>query len=94
MTGRRRHVGVLGISIKDGFRDVGIGREMMRELEAQSLRIGLKTILLEVYATNTRARHVYEWAGFQVAGVTPKSVRKSTGYVDSVHMYKQIAPLV
>jgi len=27
------HVGSLGISVKDGYRDRGIGQEMMRELD-------------------------------------------------------------
>ena len=36
--GRSRHVGSIGISLKDGYRDVGIGSELMREAETHSRR--------------------------------------------------------
>ncbi len=32
-SGRSRHVGVLGIALKDGCREIGIGTELMREAE-------------------------------------------------------------
>ena len=55
---RSKHVGVLGIALKEGYRDIGIGTELMEEAETQSKRLGLEILNLEVYATNERARHV------------------------------------
>ncbi|HUV34307.1 MAG TPA: hypothetical protein VMW22_05220, partial [Candidatus Desulfaltia sp.] len=36
--GRFSHVGVLGISVKDGYREAGIGQELMKEAERQPPR--------------------------------------------------------
>ena len=55
MSGSSRHVGFLVIAISDGYRNISIGTEMMKEAEIQSRRLGLKLITLEVFATNQRA---------------------------------------
>jgi RimJ/RimL family protein N-acetyltransferase len=91
--GRSKHVGNLGISIMDGFRDVGIGTELMREAEAQAKKLGIKVIFLEVYATNERARHVYGKVGYMEVGCLPKAVTRDGEYIDSIMMAKEIAPL-
>lgn len=85
------HVGNLGISVKQGYRDVGIGQELMREAEAQAQKLGLEIISLEVFASNERARHVYEKMGFREVGRTPRGVKYKGEYVDSVSMVKEIA---
>ena len=90
--GRSKHVGNLGISIRDGYRDAGIGTELMLEAEAQARRLGIKIIFLEVYATNKRARHVYEKAGYSEVGCLPKAALRDGEYIDSIMMSKEIAP--
>jgi RimJ/RimL family protein N-acetyltransferase len=90
--GRSKHVGNLGISIKDGYRDIGIGTELMLEAEVQARRLGIKIIFLEVYATNKRARHVYEKAGYSEVGCLPKAALRDGEYIDSIMMSKEIAP--
>ena len=87
-TGRQRHVGVLGISVRSGYRDIGIGAELMKEAETQARRLGLKIMTLEVFASNNRARHVYEKAGYRVVGRIPKAILKDGEYVDSIVMIK------
>jgi GNAT superfamily N-acetyltransferase len=48
-----RHVGGIGIAIKEGFRDVGIGTEMMKTLIRQARVMGLKVLdFLFLKATN------------------------------------------
>lgn len=89
--GRMSHVGNLGISVKQGYRDVGIGQELMREAEVQAQKLGLEIISLEVFASNERARHVYEKMGFREVGRTPRGVKYKGEYVDSVSMVKEIA---
>jgi len=89
-TGRSRHVGVLGIALKDGYRDVGIGTELMIEAERQASRSGLKILQLEVFCTNSRARHVYEKAGYSVVGTLPRDILKDGRYIDSIVMAKEI----
>jgi len=66
------HVGELGISVKAGFRDMGIGTEMMGALIEESRRMGLKVLVLDVFASNSRARHLYKKTGFEEAGKNSK----------------------
>jgi ribosomal protein S18 acetylase RimI-like enzyme len=89
---RSSHLGTLGISLRDGYRDVGIGTEMMKEAETQARALGLEVVTLEVYATNERAIHVYEDVGFTVVGRIPRGARMPEGYVDLLHMAKEISP--
>jgi ribosomal protein S18 acetylase RimI-like enzyme len=89
-SGYHQHVGVLGIAIRSGYRDIGIGTELMREAEIQARRLGLKILRLEVYATNSRAHHVYEKQGYRVVGRVPKVVLKDGAYTDSIIMTKEL----
>jgi RimJ/RimL family protein N-acetyltransferase len=88
---RSKHLGTLGISLRNGYRDVGIGTEMMKEAEAQAKGLGLTVVTLEVFATNKRAIHVYEKAGFTVVGRIPKGARMPSGFVDCLMMAKEIS---
>ena len=89
-SGRSRHVGVLGIALKDGHRDVGIGTELMREAEAQAGRLGLEMIQLSVFENNERARHVYRKVGYRDAGVWPRAIKKGDAYIDEILMSKEL----
>jgi RimJ/RimL family protein N-acetyltransferase len=86
--GLARHVGVLGIIIKKGFRDVGIGTEMMSTLIAKAREMGLKVLILSAFASNKRAIHVYEKVGFTVTGRIPKKFFKNGEYIDEIIMAK------
>jgi len=85
-TGKRSHTGTLGIAIRDGYRDVGIGTEMMRALVEGSRRAGLRLLRLTVFDSNQRAKHVYEKIGFREVGKMPKAIRQGDEYVDEVSM--------
>lgn len=89
--GRSKHVGNLGISIRDGYRDIGIGTELMLEAEVLAKLLGIKIIFLEVYATNERARHLYEKVGYREVGCLPKAALRDGDYIDSIMMAKEIA---
>jgi ribosomal protein S18 acetylase RimI-like enzyme len=88
--GRKSHVGTLGISVKQGYRDVGIGQELMREAERHAGKLGVEKIVLEVFATNDRAIHVYERMGYRVVGRVPGEIRYKGDYVDGLNMLKDI----
>lgn len=47
--GRLKHVGALGISVKKGYRNIGIGYELLREAEPHAENLGIKIIYLEVF---------------------------------------------
>jgi len=86
--GYEKHVGVVGIAIKEGFRDSGIGTAMMRILLEQAKRMGLKVLTLSAFASNRRAIHVYEKAGFVQSGLIPRKHLKQGRYIDEVIMTK------
>ncbi|MEM3731592.1 MAG: GNAT family N-acetyltransferase [Candidatus Bathyarchaeia archaeon] len=88
LRGSERHVGVLGIIVKDGFRDIGIGTEMMKTLIEQARKMGLKVLTLSAFATNKRALHVYKKVGFVQTGVIPKKHFKDGRYIDEIIMTK------
>lgn len=88
--GRMSHVGGLGISVKQGYREIGIGQELMKEAEKQARRLGLERILLEVFVTNDRAIHVYEKIGYRRIGAMPDGVKYKGEYIDSVYMLKKL----
>lgn len=84
--GYDRHVGSIGIAIKKGFRDIGIGTEMMNALIKQGREMGLKVLTLTAFANNKRAIHVYEKLGFQETGQIPKKFFKRGKYIDELIM--------
>jgi RimJ/RimL family protein N-acetyltransferase len=91
-TGKRGHTGALGIALRHGCRDVGIGTEMMRVLAEESGKAGLKLLRLSVFDSNLRARHVYEKVGFREVGRIPRAIRKGDSYVDEVWMVLELQP--
>jgi RimJ/RimL family protein N-acetyltransferase len=92
--GRRRgnrHVGYLGISIRQGWRDRGLGRTMMQHMIDWSRDTGvIRRIELEVFAHNPRALHLYEKVGFVIEGRKPKDFIKYGEYVDTIFMALQL----
>jgi RimJ/RimL family protein N-acetyltransferase len=85
-SGYDKHVGSIGIAIRDGFRDIGIGTEMIKALVEQGRAAGLKVLTLSVFENNERAIHVYEKVGFKKTGLIPKKFFKKSKYVDEVIM--------
>jgi len=88
--GRWKHIGNLGIAIKEGYREVGIGPEMMKELESYAPHLGIETIYLDVFANNDRARHVYRKLGYNEVGSLPRGIKYRDEYVDSIMMAKEL----
>jgi RimJ/RimL family protein N-acetyltransferase len=80
------HKGMLGIAIGSGYRDIGIGTEMMAVLIEESRKAGLKLLVLGVFETNNRARHVYEKLGFKEIGRVPKGIFRNGRYIDEIRM--------
>lgn len=85
-TGYESHVGSIGIVIKQGYRDVGIGTEIMRTQIDLAKKTGLKVLTLTVFASNERAIHVYKKTGFIQTGKIPRKHFKDGIYIDEVIM--------
>lgn len=85
-----KHVGDLGISVRSGYREVGIGTEMMKTLIDQARAMRLRILTLTVFATNKRAIHVYEKVDFKETGRIPKAIYRYGRYIDRVIMTKEV----
>jgi len=86
--GYEKHVGVIAIAIRSGFRDLGIGTEIMKALTEKARKMGIKVLTLAAFANNKRAIHVYERAGFVRTGRVPKKHFKEGRYTDEIILTK------
>ena len=79
------HLGVLGIMIARGYRDRGLGRQLMSYV-LQRCQPRFEIVELVVFATNARGIHLYESLGFRSWGVQRRVVRRGERFIDLVHM--------
>lgn len=91
LSGYDKHLGGIGIAIKNGFRDLGIGTEMMKTLIEQGKSWSLKALTLTAFANNARALHVYRKIGFVETGRIPNKFFKEGQYIDEVVMTMPLA---
>ena len=68
---RQTHVGDIGISVAEQYRDEGIGRELLLTLIEEGKNASLKLLILQCFENNDRALHLYESLGFIHAGLVP-----------------------
>ncbi|BAK46167.1 MAG: ribosomal protein S18-alanine N-acetyltransferase [Lachnospiraceae bacterium] len=59
---------ITNVAVREDFRRRGIGRMLIREIQKQAARRGIRSIYLEVRESNTAAQAVYEKTGFSVCG--------------------------
>ncbi len=62
----------------------------MKVMIEDAKRWGLKMIILDAFATNKRAIHVYEKTGFRTVGQIPKAFLRDEGYIDEVRMVMEL----
>ena len=84
------HVGEMGIVVRKSYRNLGIGSEIMNTLLEQAAFFGLSIVTVHAFATNKRAIHVYEKAGFVQTGRTPKKHFMQGKFIDEIIMTKVI----
>lgn len=83
---KTRHVGLIGIAVRDGWREAGLGRVLMERILEWMRSRGFRRAVLSVFATNTRARKLYESLGFQPEGVHKRQFFIRGQYVDEISM--------
>ncbi len=88
--GKMSHVGSLGISVMKGYRNIGIGLDLIKEAEKHAIHMRLKTMELEVFEKNERAIHVYEKMGYKVTGRIPEGVLHQGEYSDVLIMTRKL----
>jgi RimJ/RimL family protein N-acetyltransferase len=80
------HIGVLSITIADGWREVGIGSELVGAAQRWAAERGLRKVSLGVFPDNDRAIAVYEKAGFVREGLRRRQYRAGDTFRDEVLM--------
>jgi RimJ/RimL family protein N-acetyltransferase len=89
-SGQQSHVGWLGIAILKDGRSIGLGTAMMYSMMRLSKQAGLKILILDVFATNTIARRLYEKVGFVEVGKIPKAINRDGKFIDLVRMAAEL----
>jgi RimJ/RimL family protein N-acetyltransferase len=82
--------GKVGIIVKSGYRNLGIGTAIMLTHVKQARLLGLKALTVNVFATNKRAIHVYENAGFVKTSTIPKKHYRKGEFIDEITMTRPI----
>lgn len=90
---RRNHIGGFGIAIRNGYRGMGLGKQMMSEvinLATKKLKPSPKIIQLNVFVNNKPAINLYKKIGFKVVARIPKQVQYKNRLVDEFVMLKYL----
>lgn len=85
-----RHVGLFGIVVLDGYRGVGLGERLMREVLQAARSMGIWLVELEVLTMNRGAMHLYEKGGFRASGVVPGKIVRDGRELDIMVMYADL----
>lgn len=80
------HIGMLSILLAQGWRDIGIGSELVRAAQDWARERGLRKVSLGVFPDNARAIAVYERCGFVHEGVRRMQYRSGEDFRDEVLM--------
>ncbi|MFX0144385.1 MAG: GNAT family N-acetyltransferase [Candidatus Hodarchaeota archaeon] len=81
------HVGILGIIVKEKYRNFSIGRNLIDLAIRESKRLNNKEkIILSSFSTNERAIHLFTKLGFKIIGVRKKQFLMESDYIDEVLM--------
>ncbi len=84
---RHKYTGNIGLSLAPGYRDEGIGTEILKTLMAEAKKFGLRLLTIHCFENNPRALHVYEKLGFKRVGTIPGAIAYRGKYVGEVVLY-------
>lgn len=80
---RRRHVGQLGMAVRDDWQGKGAGSALMQAaIDLADNWLNLSRLELEVYTDNEAAIHLYEKFGFVVEGTHHRFAYRDSQFVD------------
>jgi ribosomal protein S18 acetylase RimI-like enzyme len=90
---KRNHIGKFAIAIREGYRGIGLGSHLMKEiirLAKQELNPSPKIFQLEVYENNKPAIALYKKMGFKIVGRIPKQIQYKGKLIAEYIMIKSI----
>ncbi|HUE99019.1 MAG TPA: GNAT family N-acetyltransferase [Anaerolineales bacterium] len=80
---RRRHVGQIGMAVRDDWQGKGAGSALMQAMiDLADQWLNLSRIELEVYTDNESAIHLYKKFGFAIEGTHPRFAFREGEFVD------------
>lgn len=85
-----RHVARLGIIVKKEFRNIGVGKALMRAAEEAARTQRYDKIILSTFESNIIAKALYESLGYRFVGKREKHFLMPKGYIDEILMEKLI----
>ncbi len=84
---RMRHVGSIGIAVRDDWQGKGVGTALMEAaLDLAGNWLNLTRIELRVYVDNPAAVALYKRFGFEIEGTHRRLAFRNGGYVDAYSM--------
>jgi putative acetyltransferase len=84
---RRRHVGQIGMAVRDDWQGKGVGTALMQAaVDLADNWLNLTRLELEVYTDNASAIRLYKKFGFTVEGTLAQFAFRDGEYVDSYLM--------
>ena len=90
---RRRHVGELGMGVRDDWQGRGVGSALLRAvLDLADRWLQLRRIELEVYADNAPAIALYRRHGFVEEGLHRDFAFRDGAFVDALSMARLHTP--
>ncbi|MBZ1345263.1 MAG: GNAT family N-acetyltransferase [Candidatus Nealsonbacteria bacterium] len=91
--GRQNHVGIFGITIRNGYRGIGLGKYLMKEiikLAKKELKPKPKIIRLSVFPINKPAISFYKKFGFKRVAKIPKQIQYKGKLLDEIIMLLEL----
>jgi RimJ/RimL family protein N-acetyltransferase len=86
-----RHAVSLGMSVRQEWRNRGVGSRLLEQAIAWAQQSGIVTrIELYVYARNQAAIHLYEKFGFEIEGRRRRAIYQDGAYVDDLIMARML----
>lgn len=86
-SGRRQHVAMLGMGVRDAWQGRGVGSALMAALiDSADNWLDLRRLELMVYSDNARAIALYERFGFAREGLLRAYAYRAGSYADSLIM--------
>ena len=87
----QRHVGMVGLLVREDYRNLGVGTALLSALIERAKQQGkYELLVLSVFANNEHARHLYRKLGFAEFGVLPNGLKRNGKYVDEIYMYRTL----